>query len=729
MNLRMKLLLGIGIALMVTFTLVAVFSYLSMEQSYRTLEKQEIQNSLESTLSSLESDMKHTYSINRDYAAWTDTYQFANDQNPGWVDQNTGSDFFTRFDIDYVLLFNGSGTFVFGRGYNASSQMIERVPAPLERNIHDLNRAENNVTSTEGSYGILDSSAGLFTFSSHPVLNDGLKGPAAGRMYILRSIDSSYLAALATREGYRVTLITAQEIAGDPSLARAVARITPESPLVVVPENADTVTGYAHVEDMPNPGGYYVRITVPRTIYQTGWDTIVVFLASLLGAGIFIILFVLLFIDRVVLSRLNAVITAVRKNRENGHDTVLPGDNGEDELSRLAQEIDPVFSLLTESRNELKQSEERYHTLVDQLPDYVLVHRDGILIYVNPATATNLGYTPEMLIGKPILQYVAPEYHDTIKKAMTKRLEGEELASYEIKIAARDGTYHTVLVNGAAIRYEGNPASLNVLTDITPIKLAEEMIRSVNEKLEKRVSERTKALSRANLRLTAEIAARNFAEHRITRSLAEKDLLLREIHHRVKNNLQIIASLLNLQSRYITDPKVLEAIRDSQSRVRAMALVHERIYRSENITEINVMEYLDFLAKQIFRLYILHPNRISISVNKADIMANIDTMIPIGLIMNELLSNSFKHAFPDGRDGIISIECTPHDVDRLRFVYHDNGIGIPEGFDWMNSESLGLRLVNDLASQLNGTIVLGTGEGTTFIIDIQKNPAGKNSPP
>ncbi len=727
MNLRMKLLLGIGVALMVTFTLVAVFSYLSMEQSYLTLEKQEVRNTLDSAVRSLENDMKHTYSVNRDYAAWTDTYLFAENQNPGWVDQNTGSDFFTRFDVDYVLLFNGSNTFVFGRGYNASSQMIEKVPSPLERDIQDLNRAENNATATEGSYGILDSPAGLFIFSSHPVLNDGFKGPAAGKLYILRSIDSSYLAALATRAGYKVTLIPAEEIAGDPSLARAVARITPESPVAVVLENADTITGYVHVNDMQNPGGYYVRITGPRTIYHTGQDTIFIFLASLLGAGIFLIVFVLLFIDRIVLSRLNAVISTVRKNGEHGHNNVSRDDSDEDELSRLAQEIDPVFSQLTESRNELKQSEERYRTLVDQLPDYVLVHRDGILIYVNPATATNLGYTPEMLIGKPLLPFVAPEYHDTIKKATIKREAGEKFASYEINIAARDGTYHTVLVNGAVIRYEGNPASLNVLTDITTLKQAEEVIRSANEKLEKRVTERTEALSRANLQLTAEIAARNFAEQQISRSLAEKDLLLREIHHRVKNNLQIIASLLNLQSRYITDPKVLDAIRDSQSRVRAMALVHERIYRSENIAEINVMEYLDYLAKQIFRLYVLHPNRISLSVKMADIMANIDTVIPIGLIMNELLSNSFKHAFPDGRDGNVSIECTPEGADRLRFVYHDNGIGMPEGFDWMNIESLGLQLVKDLVSQLNGTIVLGTGEGTTFIIDIQKTPTGKNS--
>lgn len=143
MNLRRKLLFGIGIALIITFTLVAVFSYISMEQSYRALENPEVQRALESTVSSFKSDMKHTYSISRDYAVWSETYQFVQNQNPGWADQNMGDDFFSRFDIDYVLVFNSSNQLVFGKGYNASSQRIEPVPASLANNLQERNKAEN----------------------------------------------------------------------------------------------------------------------------------------------------------------------------------------------------------------------------------------------------------------------------------------------------------------------------------------------------------------------------------------------------------------------------------------------------------------------------------------------------------------------------------------------------------------------------------------------------------
>jgi len=374
----------------------------------------------------------------------------------------------------------------------------------------------------------------------------------------------------------------------------------------------------------------------------------------------------------------------------------------------------------------LRESEERYRTLVDQLPDYVIVHRDGVLLFTNPAAASRFGYTAEMLVGKPILSFIAPENHDRVREAITRRMAGEELLSYEMKIRSMDGTYRTVLTNGAMINFQGRKASLNVLSDITDRKLMEEEVRSLNRVLEQRVKDRTEALSRANEQLTAEIAARTHAEQEIIRSLHEKELLLREIHHRVKNNLQIIASLLKLQSRAITDPQVLESIKDSQSRVRAMALVHERIYRSANIAEINLKDYLNYLTKQILQFYNIQQYQVRITVTMDDIMADIDTIIPVGLVINELVTNSLKHAFPEGRKGVITLECTQQDAALLRIVYHDNGTGLPAGFDWKNTETLGLRLVNSLVDQLNGTIVRDEGEGTTFTMTIRQK---RDSPP
>lgn len=193
---------------------------------------------------------------------------------------------------------------------------------------------------------------------------------------------------------------------------------------------------------------------------------------------------------------------------------------------------------------------------------------------------------------------------------------------------------------------------------------------------------------------------------------------MREIHHRVKNNLQIIASLLNLQSRYVTDKKVLDAIRESQNRVRAMALVHERIYQSPSIGTINLAEYMSYLINQLFHFYNIPSTQVQFTVNVDDIPADIDTAIPIGLIINELVSNALKHAFPEGRKGKIYVRGTQIAPDRFQFIFQDNGIGMPADYDWKNTDSLGLRLMKSLTKQLNGTLDLERDGCTVYTITL-----------
>ena len=388
---------------------------------------------------------------------------------------------------------------------------------------------------------------------------------------------------------------------------------------------------------------------------------------------------------------------------------------------------------LMDAQHSLRESENRYRTLIDQLPDFVIVHRNGILLYVNPAATKNFGYERQNVIGKSITLFIAPEYHDMAKMAVIRRMAGEEVPPYEMTIMDHDGTIHSILVNGTQVMYEGEPASLNVLTDITVIKEAEGVIRRANEDLERRVAERTESLTRTNIQLEQEIKARTAAEREIQRSLEEKDLLLREIHHRVKNNLQIIASMLNLQSRTIKDENVLSAIRDSQSRVRAMALVHERIYRSHNIGEIDLRDYLQYMVQQLFMFHNIPHTKITLTFTMDPITTDIDTIVPIGLIINEMVSNSLKHAFPGERKGSIIIEGSNPSPDLLRFAYRDDGVGIPDDVDWKNPTSLGLRLISSLVEQCSGEITMERDGGTVFAFTMHtkkpvKMPGAKEKP-
>jgi two-component sensor histidine kinase len=199
----------------------------------------------------------------------------------------------------------------------------------------------------------------------------------------------------------------------------------------------------------------------------------------------------------------------------------------------------------------------------------------------------------------------------------------------------------------------------------------------------------------------------------------EKEVLLREIHHRVKNNLQIIISLLNLQSRYITDEATLSAFRESQSRVRVMALVHEKLYQSNDLAKLDLNNYLKFLGDNLFQFLGMEGKGIQLTMDIRDISLTIDTTIPVGLMINELISNSLKHAFPDGRKGNITLAVHRQDKS-LIILFKDDGIGIPEDFDWRNAESLGLRLVISLVEQLQGTIEIDRMAGTTFNIVVME---------
>jgi two-component sensor histidine kinase len=261
--------------------------------------------------------------------------------------------------------------------------------------------------------------------------------------------------------------------------------------------------------------------------------------------------------------------------------------------------------------------------------------------------------------------------------------------------------------------------AIETLEDITERKRAEEAMRTFGEDLDRRVIERTSDLSDVNLKLMMEIVVRLNAEKQLTKTVGEKEVLLREVHHRVKNNLQIIISLLSLQSRYITDETTLFAFRESQNRIKAMALVHEKLYQSTDISRINLDDYIRFLGNNLFQLFGMNGKGITLTMDVRDIFLAIDTAIPIGLMINELISNSLKYAFPGGREGEISLAIQRED-HTLTILFKDNGVGIPQDFDWRNAKSLGLRLVIGLVEQLQGTIELDRSAGTVFTIVVQE---------
>ncbi|HEV3256913.1 MAG TPA: histidine kinase dimerization/phosphoacceptor domain -containing protein [Gemmataceae bacterium] len=362
-----------------------------------------------------------------------------------------------------------------------------------------------------------------------------------------------------------------------------------------------------------------------------------------------------------------------------------------DRLTRLGQAVRRALHLhhLHDAQRQaeaaLRWGEQRFRFLAENATDMISrLSPGGVFLYVSPACGALLGYAPEELVGRVIQDFLHPDDLWPFAEATAHILELPTTCTMMYRFRHADGR--------------------QIWFETTARKVCDEQTGSVLE---------IHAVSR-------DITERKQAEERIRASLREKELLLKEIHHRVKNNLQVISSLLSLQSGFVTDAKALEVLKESQNRVKSMALVHERLYQSKDLSNINFAEYVHSLVSGLFHSYAVNFRRISLKVTGDDVVLGIDTAIPCGLLIHELVSNALKHAFPAGRGGEIAIDLRCDQSEQLALVVRDNGIGFPKDIDVHTADSLGLQLVNTLTAQLDGTLELCGGAGTAFTITFKQ---------
>jgi two-component sensor histidine kinase len=236
-----------------------------------------------------------------------------------------------------------------------------------------------------------------------------------------------------------------------------------------------------------------------------------------------------------------------------------------------------------------------------------------------------------------------------------------------------------------------------------------------SEGIELRVNKRARSLFERNRELKKEIAKRKVTEEQIRDIVSEKDLLLKEVQHRLKNNLQFITTLLDLHSDYTNDNKMQNVLVDIQNRIKSMALIHEQIYQSKSVAKIDFKEYLKNLVNYIFASYGINKRTIKRKISGKECSLCVNSVINCGLIAHELVSNALKHGFPDGREGVIFINMYSKN-NNFNLIIGDNGVGFPKNFSFQKITSLGLQLVISLTQQLNGGVKLNRRGGTEFKI-------------
>lgn len=342
---------------------------------------------------------------------------------------------------------------------------------------------------------------------------------------------------------------------------------------------------------------------------------------------------------------------------------------------------------------DLQESEQRFRLFVESVADFALFQMDtsGIIITWNPEAERLLGWKDQEVIGKPASVVFTPEdvaaHQDEI----------------EIEVARKDGRAEDERWH---IRKDGSRFyASGVLT-----RICDEQQRLVGF-----------------AKVMRDVTERRRQEEELRRSVTEKETLVREIHHRVKNNLQVIVSLLSMQSRYTKDPQVLTAFHEAENRLRAIAHIHERLYSSDDLAEIEFGGYVTGLAKELIQLHSTHPHQIKLDLDVPRLSLHIERAIPLGLIANELIGNSIKHGLREGR-GMLTVTLSrkpqaseqdgseTSNEEMVELLIADTGPGLPPGTNPAKAKSMGLRLVSMLVRQLRGRMDVHSGPGTAISV-------------
>jgi len=347
------------------------------------------------------------------------------------------------------------------------------------------------------------------------------------------------------------------------------------------------------------------------------------------------------------------------------------------EHAKANQELKEEITDRKQAEKKLKQSEERYRSTLDNMMEGCqIIGYDWRYLYVNDAVARHGRRSKEELLGKTMMDTYPgiekTEMFSTLQKCMKERIPA--YMENEFKFPNGEKGWFELCI-------QSMPEGIFILSiDITERKRGEEKIKN---------------------------------------SLKEKEVLLKEIHHRVKNNMQVISSLLNIQSTWIEEEKALEVLKDTRKRVYSMALIHDRLYKSEDLARVDFSQYIEQISNHLLSFHREKMKMVKVKKDVKDVFIDINKAVPLGLIINELISNSLKHAFPDEKEGELRIKFHKKNSG-YELIISDNGVGFSEDLDFLKTQSMGMQLVTSLVDQIEGEIKLDRKPHTSFKITFQE---------
>jgi PAS domain S-box len=661
----------IGATLIGMIFILYLSSHFIIIDSFDKLEDQDAMKNAISLKNTLLFETQDLENKAADWSVWDETYQFIQNNSSMYIENYLMDETFLNQRLDFMLFYDNSGSLVYKKALPSeenNDQTIQELEEHLEQRRYLLEHENENIRKT----GYLVFAGRPIMITSQPIVRNDKSGPIMGTVLMGRVLDHDEIT--------RLNEITNLEID-----IGHIRNYTENANDINIPEsqndeniNISTLTdeaniySYTHFNDIYGNTAFSLEISMPREIHTQGINTINYSLMVLILTGIVFGVSVTTLLERSHISRLKKLQNEVREIGHHGDFTRRVFHEGDDEVADLGQSINIMLESLERTQDLIVKRDVTINAILQAMPDMMFqIKKDGTIcnyklstdkcIYESPETELNI------TIDDVFPEHIVEMQLKVIEQALlTKKIQTMQYAM-PVKGEMRDFEVRVVV--------SGDDEVMAIVKDITEIKQAEEM--------------------------------------------RKKDLLLKEIHHRVKNNLQIISSLLRLQSRKFTDKKTIEAFRKSQIRAKSMAIAHEKLYQSRDIENIELETYIDTLTKYLLNSYGCNPEDIKIDIKIKNITQGIDTAIPLGLIVNEIVSNALKHAFKDHK-GEIQIEMFPKNNDLYMLIIRDNGIGFPEEIDFMKTDSLGMQLVVSLVEQIEGNIELIRNNGTEFRITFKE---------
>ena len=393
-----------------------------------------------------------------------------------------------------------------------------------------------------------------------------------------------------------------------------------------------------------------------------------------------------------------------------------------EELKQRVGELEKEYLERKQIEEALQESEEKFRDLFNNAGDAIFIRtREGRFLEVNQVACDRYGYSRKEFLQMGPKDLDTPDHSERIPERTQSILQkGRHI--FETVHVTKDEKIIPVEISSRTIDYKRQLNIISIVRDITERKQTEEMLKKAHDELESRVQQRTAELLKANDQLKIEIEERKRAEKQINESLSEKEVLLSEIHHRVKNNFEIISSFLDMSSMQTENKEIQNLWGDTRARIHSMALIHDQLYQNDRFDQIDMERHVRNMLDHLSHIYAGNEKGITSVIEPSEVYLSVNQAIPCSLVLNELIANAFKYAFKKRRKGAVRVSINNSTDDTVLMRVKDDGDGIPEGIDFNNAKGLGLKLVRYLVDgQLNGEMRVNNYGGTEICIEFKRS--------